>query len=370
MMGAAEISCCSRRPITRNKGAFFFVTRFISILLALSLIFVHGAFASPVEDTVLELERSTSFHWGEDCLVWMVHYTQAVVDPWVESEALKANFNEAQKQDYRRAFITELRLDETEPFLVSIYAFGANPLYLKPFEDKITLVESNGQRIKPISYERVFDEPIQGMIQGLVFFPKQPNRNFSIALKGMGVFAERLFGFSGQNAPLIEVSTPPVVREELVVIDMPPPKKQEKEPEPPNYPPIVIEEVPKDKPKEPPKEQPQEKQESQQANDPNAYVSRERTLQTFINSWIANDVTAMYDMLSPENKKMYTKETFASEVKKLADVRRGLLRGYKIEWVGDERAKILTTKKLLIMRTLIGKTVGVVRAGNEWRIVW
>lgn len=337
--------------------------RFFGSFLVL-FFFACGAWGSPAQNAILELERSTSFHWGQDCLVWVVHYSPNVVAPWVESEAQKANFNDIQKEEYRKAFVSELRMDEAEPFLVSIYAFSAYPIELKPFEEKISLVNSRGQRIKPISYERVFEDPIQGMVQGLVFFPKQPDEKFAIAFKGLGVFPERMFQFSGETIKVAESPAGSSMREELVVIDMPARPEPVKQPPPPPPPPAIEE---KPKPRTEPTPEPITPPVVDNAN---AYVSKERALQTFLNSWMANDITAMYGMLSPDSKKMYSREAFDKEVKKLADIRRGMLSSYKIDWLGEERAKISTTKKLLIMRTLISKTLGVVRMGNEWRVVW
>jgi len=325
-----------------------------------------------MEDVVSALEDWTSFRWGKDCLIWIVYYSGEVVDPWVDAEALRANFSEAQKNEYRKAFVSELRMDEAEPFLVSIYAFGAVPLEFKPFGEKISLINSNGDRLKPISYERLFDEPISGMAQGLVFFPKQSDENFSLTLKGTGVFDERLFSFQNQDRDVYDFS--PVAsapkQDDLIIIDMPPSTRPPPTPPPPPPPPVVIEE-PKIIVETTPvvaEEQSIEKQVVQDRN--NLYVSKEKTLQNFINAWIANDNPAMYDMLSDDTRKMYSSESFEKEIKKSADFRRGLLSGYRIDWIGEERAKIVTTKKLLIMRTLISRTLGVVRMGREWRIVW
>ena len=52
------------------------------------------------------------------------------------------------------------------------------------------------------------------------------------------------------------------------------------------------------------------------------------------------------------------------------DFRRGLINGYRVEWIGEERVRIVTTRKLLVMRTIINRTLGVVRADGEWQIVW
>jgi len=347
-----------------------------------------------MEDVVQALENWTSFRWGMDCLIWVVHYTDEVVEPWVEAEAARANFNETQKKEYRRAFISELRMNEAESFLVSIYSFGAVPLALRPFGNQISLVKSNGERLKPTSYERVFDEPISGMVQGLVFFPKQSDKDFSLALKGTGVFSERTFSFPNQVTDhyntSIAASAPS--QEDLIVIDMPPapprpspPRKDNRRNEATPLP-VVIEEKPRTETIPEIRSVPEIEiipvsadfnVAEQMANDrknsqerDNLYISREKTLQNFINSWIANDAPAMYAMLSDESRKLYSPESFEREVRRLTDFRRGLLSGYRIDWLGEERAKVTTTKKLLVMRTLINKTLGVVRMGREWRIVW
>jgi hypothetical protein len=179
-----------------------------------------------MEDVVVALENWTSFHWGKDCFIWIVHYSDEIVNPWVDAEAMRAGLNMTQKEEFTKSFISELRLDETEPFLVSIYAFGQNPLELRAFGDSISLINSDGDRLKPISYERVFDSPISGMVQGLVFFKKQSNKNFSLTLKGTGVFDERVFLFQNQDRNTVYDNPAPIVasdpgNEDLVVIDMP-----------------------------------------------------------------------------------------------------------------------------------------------------
>lgn len=346
-----------------------------NITLVFTLLSASLVCASPIEDVVLALENWTSFHWGKDCLIWVLHYSDEIVEPWTDAEAAKANFNSAQKDEYRKAFISELRMDEAEPFLVSIYAFGSSPLVLKPFAEHISLVNSDGDKSKPVSYERVFDETISGMVQGLVFFPKQSNKDFTITLKGTGVFGERVFSFQNQNVSVNY--SPPVIasqpkQEELIIIDMPaavrPDKKEDKLNENNYVPPVIIEDRPtienltvsldKDINVKP------------EPDKSNLYITKEKTLQNFINSWIANDTRAMYDMLSDETRKMYSSESFEKEIKKSNDFRRGLLSGYKIDWIGEERAKVTTTKKLLVMRTLVSRALGVVRMGKEWRIVW
>lgn len=344
--------------------------RALPIVLCIILFAAAAASSSPFEETITVLERWTSFHWGRDCLVWVVHYPSELVEPWVESEALKARLSELQKEEYRKSFETELRMNDTEPFLVSIYAFGSSPLSLKPFGDMITLLRADGTRVKALSYDRVFDDSITGIVQGLVYFPKQNSKDFSLAIKGLGIYSESVFSFAGQ--PEFSGAPTPAAKDdadEMIVIDIAkaPPKEEPKKPAPPV---VVIEEKPKETPKEEPKEEPAPVPPVAVANKENIYQSRETVLNAFIGSWKSSDTKAMYDMLSAETKKMYTLDTFEKEIKKLSDFRRGLMSGYKINWVGDERAKIITTKRLLVMRTLISRTLGVRREDRDWRIVW
>ncbi|PKL02295.1 MAG: hypothetical protein CVV55_05180, partial [Synergistetes bacterium HGW-Synergistetes-2] len=68
---------------------------------------------SIVEATSI-LERWTAFHWGRDCLVWLVHYPEELVDPWVAAEAARSGMSEAESAQYRASFTSELRIVDTE----------------------------------------------------------------------------------------------------------------------------------------------------------------------------------------------------------------------------------------------------------------
>ena len=58
------------------------------------------------------------------------------------------------------------------------------------------------------------------------------------------------------------------------------------------------------------------------------------------------------------------------EVVKAADFRAGLKDGYRIDWVGEERAKVIADRRFLMFRSLVVRTLGVVREGSSWKIVW
>ena len=59
-----------------------------------------------------------------------------------------------------------------------------------------------------------------------------------------------------------------------------------------------------------------------------------------------------------------------AEVAKAADFRAGLKDGYRIDWVGEERAKVIADRRFLMFRSLVVRTLGVVREDSSWKIVW
>ncbi|MBQ3585181.1 MAG: hypothetical protein II964_00575, partial [Synergistaceae bacterium] len=152
------------------------------------------------DQTIRILERWTSAHWGQDCFVWVVHYPEELADPWTESEALRAGMTDAEKKRFHDNFVSELNLNTSETFLVSVYSFGPRPVNLNPVRDNVSLLSSTGERIKPTRYDSALDNPSAGVVQGLVFFPKQSNKDYVIGLKGMGR-TERIFSFAPPETP-------------------------------------------------------------------------------------------------------------------------------------------------------------------------
>ena len=107
-----------------------------------------------------------------------------------------------------------------------------------------------------------------------------------------------------------------------------------------------------------------------QENSGNAYASRESVLRRFLNFWANNAPNEMYDMLSEASRKMISRENFAKEVMKASDMRSGLKGDYRIDWIGEERAKVIVTHKTLVFKSVATRTLGVTREGSSWRIVW
>ena len=382
------------------------LTKRIAIILPVMLLAgnffcssIHAAELTPFEQTIRILERWTSIHWGQDCFVWIVHYPEEIVDSWIESEAVRYGTNNFDREAFRKNFVSDLKLDTSETFLVSVYSFGNKPVNLNPVSKNISLFAASGERIKPSKYDSALDNPSLGIVQGLVFFPKQSNKDYVVGIRGMSN-KECVFSFS----PVVnEIKQEPVKQEpekksEVIVVNLPkkqPPKKSTAPvtpPPPPAIPPRPITPLfqedsenmeefvnsVKSEAKDSKSTQANEVIQTNPSTNPtrlsnvdNSYSSRETVLRKFLLLWADGAVIEMYDMLSDTSKKVISRENFAKDVTKESNIRSGIKRGdYRIDWIGEERAKIITTHKTLFVKSVATQTIGVTREGSSWKIVW
>ena len=398
----------------------------LSLILNLILILISGcaAFAaetdinSPFDETIRILERWTAAHWGRDCYVWIVHYPAEIAEPWASAEALKIGMSESEAEAYKNKFISDLQLDESETFLLNIYSFGARPVNISP----------SGQRVKPTRYDSSVDYISSGIVQGLIFFPKQNNQDYAIAIKGLGVHDERLFSFTTPNYNLPVAAAAPeaeaVKEPEIIVVDIPRANNNNKNKnnkassrvvkvnnnnaqrtvervnEAENIaPPAPVHQARREVPplfaetsqdmsefvksaKEPRaikqaqanssnnNNKSQRSINNNNINNENSYVSREYVLKNFLRLWAENKPREMYDMLAESSKKLISRENFAKEIAKSSDFRTMLKGDYRIDWIGEERAKIVGDKRVLMFKTLMSRTLGVVRENSSWKVVW
>ncbi len=210
---------------------------FLSALLVLFAAPAAGSDA--IGEATAILERWTSFHWGRDCLVWIVHYPEELVDPWVDSEAARGGMSEGERKNTARPSFRNSGSATPNPFLSPFTPSAPRPLDFGGFASSVRLVTKNGDAVPPLSYEGKFDQPVSGIVQGLVFFPKQRDKEFSVAMRRLGVVEEQLFSFGGEGAGSTPVaSLPPEKEKEVVVVELPPaPKKEPPKPKPVKDPP-------------------------------------------------------------------------------------------------------------------------------------
>jgi len=363
---------------------FSAITKIRNGILSLLAVLLFSAAPAAGSDAIGEataiLERWTSFHWGRDCLVWIVHYPEELVDPWVESEAARGGMSDGEREEYRKAFVSELRIADTEPFLVTVYAFGPRPLDFGGFASAVRLVKKNGEAVSPLSYEGKFDQPVSGIVQGLVFFPKQPDKEFSVAMRRLGVVEEQLFSFGGDGAGSTPVaSLPPEKEKEVVVVELPPAPKKDppkpkpvKEPEPPKMlppPPVPAQPVELAELQTRPAPEPARPEPVEEPKKNVVFISRDKTLELFIGHWIAGDTKAMYGLLSSATKTLLNEDQFGKQVN-ATGLRLSLRDGYKVQWQNGDRAKVITAQKMLVFRSLRSKTLSLVKEEKIWKVTW
>ncbi len=132
------------------------------------------------------MDKWTRFKWGPDFVIYIVHYHEDLIDPWVELESIRRGLTVIEASRYRENFIKDLRFDTAEAFLITIENFSKKPISLAPLKKRLFLKLPDGQELPPLYFDRHLEEPILGRVQGIVFFPKQQDMNdgFEIIIKG------------------------------------------------------------------------------------------------------------------------------------------------------------------------------------------
>lgn len=140
----------------------------VIVTLTLILLIFPVASRGAVNSVETILDGRTAFRWGRDFLVWAVHYPEDVVEPWVRASTGGAGDPTGKTAE---EFRTSLKMDESTPVLLSFHSYTERTLELKPLSERFFLKTSNGERLAPTSYDSLFDSPVTGLVQGLVFFP-------------------------------------------------------------------------------------------------------------------------------------------------------------------------------------------------------
>ncbi|WP_300526721.1 hypothetical protein [Aminiphilus sp.] len=386
------------------------------------------------------LERHTAFRWGEDCLIWVVHYPEELVDPWVRLEAAKRGFSAADAATYKQSFLRDLRMGDSEPVLLTVYQFGGSPLSLAPLSEHLALVNDRGERFTPSSYDDSFDGALSGVVQGLVFFPRQEG-TFTLSLSGVAG-EEQVFAFSGMSPTNESVAASSDIPAETVVVtlgedtgggktgkDAPQgavtvaanssvPKKEEGKKTPLPQPKKPEEDIPPPPPflvmpsapvpiqggtatAVPPQgtpapsgevaldeflssdeviseislpvasgEQPlEEAVPTTGAPERLIRLSRQQTVEKFLQGWVAGDVDAMYELLTKDMRVLYTRDAFGKRVLE-GSFRWALKEGYVLSWPNETVVKVSAAQKLLVMRVLRSEVLRLVEEQGIWRISW
>jgi hypothetical protein len=307
----------------------------------------------------------------------------------VRSEAAKYKLRPEQAEELRKSFSDELRIGDATAVLLSVYGYGASPVNLSPMGKNIALIDSAGNRVTPVVFEKKLDSPISGLVQGFVFFPLQKDKNFRIAVKGLVPDEETNFEFSGgASAAIATTPAPDVVNtvpdrressEKEVVVKIP--TRRPSAPETPSVPePVAVDEPGfGDEGETFPPTEPVVRESEKQPRSADVPVSEgtvtdapqlapRQVLDIYLRAWIDGDVDRMYSLLSTESQGRISKELFAREVT-AGNFRNALRSGYKVSWVGDS-ARVTVAKKVLFVRTLETKQINFVTEGGSARVSW
>lgn len=357
------------------------------------------------------LDRRTSVRWGDDNVAWVVCYPDDFAELWIKSEARKMKMKPEQEAEYRKTLTGELRTGAATTVMLSVHAFAQNPVSIAPAGKNISLISSSGKRLAPIAFEKKLDGPISGLTQGFIYFPKQNDDNFSIAVKGLVSDGETIFRFSGGNqgpSPIITAPAPPQSKQaktnnsppkEVVVkipaVDKPEPPKapqkpaadkpegDEKKPDGETFEPFAgqpasADALPRSAEASPPASNdtaanPEPADEGDEWK-PDAVTKR--ALDSFLNAWIARDAGRMYSMLTEDSKSRLSKTLFEKNV--LSDgFGKALKSGYKVTWRAPDADNAAGTarvtaseKRMLFMRALSTKNINLVREDGSVRVSW
>jgi hypothetical protein len=353
------------------------------------------AFADERRDALLLLDKWTAIRWGDDNVAWVVYYPDEFVDLWVKSEAVKRRLRPDQAEEYRKSFAGELRTGSATAVLFSVHAFGQSSVSIAPLAKNIALIDSSGRRIPPMVFEKKLDSPLNGLVQGLVFFPRQEDDNFAIAVKGLVAEGETIFSFTrpnGAGSASIETSSPravgtkgktPSLEVKETIVRIPTAAKQPERPTPPAIP--KKDESPAEfstegetfQPTPPPAEVPASNLRASSDETPKEAEAESRreprpnpkqALEIFLRAWIEGDSDKMYSLLSTDSRQRISKELF--ERNTMSDgFRRGLRGGYKVDWYGDS-AKVTVSKKILFIKTLDSKNFNFSEEDGSSRVSW
>ena len=361
--------------------------RSLTLLMAALLALPWAALGAqpPEEALARQLNRWSAITWGEGCVVWLVHYPDEMVAPWAALEARRGRVRPKDLKAYERSFRDSLKMDRSRPFLMTFQVFGG-PLKLSPLRDHVALRAGN-RTFRPLDYDRRLDQPMSGIVQGLVFFPREARPPYELTVKGilpspvslklptdapeMGapvVRALKVQDVKPQRAPKeqggkeAKASQPvkpqsPKPEAPKAPPERPQPTRAETKPqEAPETPKVEVQrpEAPKPEAPEKPKEDPRR--------------AREEAVRAFLEAWRREDVDAAYGMLSSAAKKRTGRREFGERLMG-HPFRWALKEGYKVS-ITDQGANVAATQRFLMVRMIKEERLRLVEEGGRYLIDW
>jgi hypothetical protein len=131
--------------------------------------------------------RSQTMHDEEDKIssyftVTAIYYSAEYIEAYVQDQAQKNLWTQAEMEDYKYKFLGALQLDKMIPIFIKIENYGPS-MYLGPF-DNIAKLRIDGEVYKASDYDKRFNFKLQGTREGLIFFPRFDPKTGKDLLKG------------------------------------------------------------------------------------------------------------------------------------------------------------------------------------------
>jgi len=331
------------------------------LILFLSLGSVSAG-AAEMEQVNLILDKWTSFHWGEGCFVWLLHYPEEIVDPWTDLQFRGTSPSPGETDKYRNSFRQQLLMDEAEAFLLSIVPFGNRVIDLAPMSEKIFLVQPGGENVPPLSYDEIFDKPMETKTQGLVFFPKQEEESFVIQIRDLGVGNNGIFRFPSTSSLSSSDGTGPEKANKIVLMK-PGEGLQGSSPED-----VSASRTGEDMAEElSPGSSGSNGQSNSGEDQQLSFDNRDELMISFLDSWIAGNYEKMYSHLSEDSRNRLSLSVFTQDMMQ-STFRVILMNGYTLKWTDQYTVEVTGNVDMVMMSRLKTRIFTIVEENDGWKI--
>lgn len=125
--------------------------------------------------------------------VTATYYSAEFIEAYVQDQAQKNLWTQAETDDYKYKFLGALQLDKMIPILIKIENYGPS-MYLGPF-DSVAKLRIGNTVYKAADYDKRFNFILQGELEGLIFFPRFDAKTGKDLLKSAKTIALEMSSF-------------------------------------------------------------------------------------------------------------------------------------------------------------------------------
>lgn len=112
----------------------------------------------------------------------VIWYAGEYIQALFQQQAEKNLWTQSETDKYAYEFLNSLQLDQYIPVMVAIENTG-DKMHMAPFDKQVVLWIGE-KRYAPVEYDRRFNFPLLGKVEGLVYFPKFDEKTGKNLLEG------------------------------------------------------------------------------------------------------------------------------------------------------------------------------------------